>query len=57
MTKYTMISIPFSLAKELDKCIGHFGWRNRSDVARFAIQKVLPDMIEIAEGEKTDGTS
>ncbi|MCK5611805.1 hypothetical protein KAR91_58590 [Candidatus Pacearchaeota archaeon] len=49
MKKSTTVRIPFSLAEELDKCVGHFGWETRSQVARFLIQKGLPATLEIVE--------
>lgn len=43
MTKYTTVSIPQKLAKQIDETIEEGGYRNRSDFVRDAIRRLLEE--------------
>jgi len=55
VSKYANIKIPRSLATEMDKLVGQFGFSTRAEIAREAIRKLLLTFNNPKKEAKTDG--
>jgi len=50
ISKYTTIKLPKDLTEEMDRVVGSYGYRSRSEVAKDGIRRLLTDLPKRGRG-------